>query len=293
MRSGLQEQVAHELASRFEAVGIRYAVVHGLEHYPAFPHRDLDLLVHDHQVERAVDEAQRHFESRQLRFVAQRRINGSCWCFVAARGAGAVCEFDLIPRLRWGPAILVNGPHPLSTIGIFRVDPWASFVKRVLIQLLGGNIAKLATRLDELALSDAERQHVPEMLAGYLGKQLAGTLINTIDGRDIRSFDLWGVWSYDGKDALTGMVGEWFGSLPDDETVVVRFDEIRTEAGADVAAVSAFTTFAAETPDGTELRSMNNRLTWILRREGDGWKIVHEHTSAPAGDDGKVSLRRA
>jgi len=110
---------------------------------------------------------------------------------------------------------------------------------------------------------------------------------------DVRSFDLWGVWSYDGKDALRGMVGEWFGSLPDDETVVVRFDEIRTETGADVAAVTAFTTFAAETPDGTELRSMNNRLTWILRRDGDGWKIVHEHTSAPAGDDGTVSLRRS
>ena len=110
---------------------------------------------------------------------------------------------------------------------------------------------------------------------------------------DVRSFDLWGVWSYDGKDALRRMVGDWFGSLPDDEAVVVRFDEIRTETGADVAAVSAFTTFAAETPDGTELRSMNNRLTWILRREGDAWKIVHEHTSAPAGDDGKVSLRRA
>ena len=110
---------------------------------------------------------------------------------------------------------------------------------------------------------------------------------------DARNFDLWGVWAYDGKDALRGMVNEWFGSLPDDETVVVKFDEIRTETGADVAAVSAFTTFAAETPDGTELRSMNNRLTWILRRKGDGWEIVHEHTSAPAGDEGKVNLRRA
>jgi thymidylate kinase len=185
MRSELQSRIAHELAHRFEAVGIRYAVVHGLEHYPAFPNRDLDLLVHDDQVEGAIDEAQRHFESQQLRFVAQRRINGSCWCFVAAPGVSTVCEFDLIPRLRWGPAILVNGPRPLSTIGIFRVDPWASFVKRVLIQLLGGNIAKLARRPDELALSDAEREHVPEMLAGYLGQPLAATLIKTIDGRDI------------------------------------------------------------------------------------------------------------
>ena len=93
--------------------------------------------------------------------------------------------------------------------------------------------------------------------------------------------------------ALRGMVAGWFGSLADDEVVAVRFDDVRTQAGPDVAAVSAFTTFAAVSPDGTESRSMNNRLTWVLRKEDDGgWKIVHEHTSAPAGDEGKVQLRR-
>jgi uncharacterized protein (TIGR02246 family) len=110
---------------------------------------------------------------------------------------------------------------------------------------------------------------------------------------DVRNFDLWSEWSYDGKDALRGMVAEWFGSLPDEEVVAVKFDDVRTQSGAEVAAVSAFTTFAAETPDGTELRSMNNLLTWILRKDADGaWKIAHEHTSAPAGDEGKVQLRR-
>ena len=110
---------------------------------------------------------------------------------------------------------------------------------------------------------------------------------------DVRTFDLWSVWSYDGKDALRGTVAEWFGLLPDDEVVEVGFDEVRTQVGEDVAAVSAFTTFAAVAPDGTELRSMNNRLTWILRKDADGaWKIAHEHTSAPAGDEGKVQLRR-
>ena len=110
---------------------------------------------------------------------------------------------------------------------------------------------------------------------------------------DVRTFDLWSEWSYDGKPAFREMVTEWFGSLPDDEVVAVEFDEIRTQAGEDVAAVSAFTTFAAVTTDGTELRSMNNRLTWILRKDADGaWKIAHEHTSAPAGDEGKVQLRR-
>jgi uncharacterized protein (TIGR02246 family) len=110
---------------------------------------------------------------------------------------------------------------------------------------------------------------------------------------DVRTFDLWEQWTYDGKEALRAMVAEWFGSLPADEEVVIRFDEVRTQAVLDVAAVSAFTTFAAVSPDGTELRSMNNRLTWVLRKDADGaWKIVHEHTSAPAGDEGKVQLRR-
>ena len=110
---------------------------------------------------------------------------------------------------------------------------------------------------------------------------------------DVRTFDLWSEWSYDGKDALRAMVSEWFGSLEADELVAVAFDDVRTQAGPDVGAVSAFTTFAAVAPDGTELRSMNNRLTWVLRKDGDGtWKIAHEHTSAPAGDEGKVQLRR-
>jgi uncharacterized protein (TIGR02246 family) len=110
---------------------------------------------------------------------------------------------------------------------------------------------------------------------------------------DVRTFDLWSVWTYDGKPALREMVEEWFGSPQTSPQVAVEFDEVRTEVGDTVAAVSAFTTFRGLDADGNEERSMNNRLTWILRREGDGWKIVHEHTSAPAGEGGKVSLRRS
>ena len=109
---------------------------------------------------------------------------------------------------------------------------------------------------------------------------------------DVRNFDLWSVWSYDGKDALRGMVSEWFGSLGDD-VVAVEADEVRTQTGDDVAAVSAFLTYRGLSAEGEELRSMNNRLTWVLRKDADGrWKIVHEHTSAPAGEGGKVQLRR-
>ncbi len=109
---------------------------------------------------------------------------------------------------------------------------------------------------------------------------------------DVRTFDLWSVWSYDGRDALRAMVEEWFGSPDTAPQIGVEFDDVRTEVGHDVAAVSAFTTFRGIDADDNELRSMNNRLTWILRRDGDTWKIVHEHTSAPAGAEGKVSLQR-
>ena len=110
---------------------------------------------------------------------------------------------------------------------------------------------------------------------------------------DVRNFDLWNEWSYDGKDELRGMVSEWFGSLGDDEEVLVEWDDVRAQTGEDVAGLSAFLTYSAVSPTGEKLRSMNNRLTWVLRRNADGaWQIAHEHTSAPAGEGGKVQLSR-
>jgi uncharacterized protein (TIGR02246 family) len=133
-----------------------------------------------------------------------------------------------------------------------------------------------------------------EMLAGYADAVRAKDVEAFLGlySDDVRTFDLWSVWAYDGKPALRKMVAEWFGSLGTD-TVAVEFDEVRSQTGDEVAAVTAFTTFRGLSAEGEELRSMNNRLTWILRKESDGtWKIVHEHTSAPAGDEGKVLLRR-
>ena len=110
---------------------------------------------------------------------------------------------------------------------------------------------------------------------------------------DVRNFDLWNEWSYDGKDELRGMVSEWFESLGDDEEVLVEWDDVRAQTGEDVAGLSAFLTYSAVSPTGEKLRSMNNRLTWLLRKDADGtWKIAHEHTSGPAGEGGKVQLQR-
>jgi uncharacterized protein (TIGR02246 family) len=109
---------------------------------------------------------------------------------------------------------------------------------------------------------------------------------------DVRVFDMWGTWSHDGIDPWREMAEGWFGSLGN-ELVRVEFDDVQTTVGDDVAVLSAFVTFTGLSADGDELRSLNNRLTWGLRKTDGRWKVVHEHTSAPVEmATGKVDLKR-
>lgn len=109
----------------------------------------------------------------------------------------------------------------------------------------------------------------------------------------VRVFDTWGRWSYEGATAWRETVQAWFGSLGD-QRVAVEWDDASSLVDGDMAAAHAFVTYRGLSADGSELRAMQNRLTWVLRRRaGEGWRIAHEHTSAPADfETGKVMLRR-
>lgn len=108
---------------------------------------------------------------------------------------------------------------------------------------------------------------------------------------DTRNFDMWGRFSYEGRDAVRAMAEEWFASVGTDQ-IRVEFQEVREVPGDDVMVVHAFIRFSGISAEGEELRSMTNRVTWGLRRTPDGWRIAHEHTSAPLGDDLKGVLQR-
>jgi uncharacterized protein (TIGR02246 family) len=97
---------------------------------------------------------------------------------------------------------------------------------------------------------------------------------------DVRVFDLWGEWAYDGVDAWRGAVEGWFGSLGS-ELVVVDIEVIRTSGTHDLAIIEAFVVYSAVSDTGETLRAMRNRLTWVLKPVMSAWKIAHEHTSAP------------
>lgn len=110
---------------------------------------------------------------------------------------------------------------------------------------------------------------------------------------DVRVFDLWGRWVYDGIDAWRGMVDGWFSSLGS-ERVVVTFDGVQTFVSQNLAVAHAFVIYQGESTEGDALRAMSNRLTWALGRRDGAWRIVHEHTSAPADfENSKVMLVRS
>lgn len=106
-----------------------------------------------------------------------------------------------------------------------------------------------------------------------------------------RVFDTWGAWSHEGEPARRKVIEQWFGSLGE-ERVAVTFDRVQTVVTDDLASLTARVVYAAIDAKGTELRSMQNRLTWVLKPDGDSWKIIHEHTSVPIGPDLKGLLTR-
>lgn len=99
---------------------------------------------------------------------------------------------------------------------------------------------------------------------------------------DVQVFDAWDRWRMQGRAAMHAMATAWFQSLGEDR-VEVSYSEVHGHAGAELAAVSALVTYTAVGADGKALRSMANRMSLVLKRQPEGWRVVHEHTSVPVG----------
>ncbi len=110
---------------------------------------------------------------------------------------------------------------------------------------------------------------------------------------NVRIFDAWGVWCYEGAEAWRKMVHTWFSTLTN-ERVDVTFDDVQITQGNDLSTITAIVTYAStSTVDGKKLHAMQNRISWTLKPENSIWKITHEHTSAPVGfKDQKAILQR-
>ena len=142
-------------------------------------------------------------------------------------------------------------------------------------------------------MSDVEKQ-VLKALETYKSAVLAKnaeTFMHLYDP-DVRVFDCWGMWSYEGAAAWRVAVEGWFSSLGS-ESVRVTFEDVQILTGQGFASMSAVVTYAGVSAQGQELRAMQNRITWVLKTSGHVLRVVHEHTSAPVGfEDAKAILKR-
>ena len=142
-------------------------------------------------------------------------------------------------------------------------------------------------------MSDTEKQ-VLRALDTYKSAVLAKnaeTLMHLYDP-EVRVFDAWGTWSYEGAAAWRVAIEGWFTSLGS-ETVKVAFEDVKMLNGQGFASMSAIVTYAAISAQGHELRAMQNRISWVLKTSGHVLRIIHEHTSAPVGfEDAMAILKR-
>jgi ketosteroid isomerase-like protein len=143
-------------------------------------------------------------------------------------------------------------------------------------------------------VNDPQKQ-VQQALDTYKSAVLAKnaeTFMHLYDA-DVRVFDTWGVWSYEGAAAWRIAVEGWFASLGS-ETVRVTFEDVKITAEPGFASLSAIVRYAAHSAQGDELRALQNRLTWVLKARGHVLRVIHEHTSAPIGfEDMKALFNRA
>jgi uncharacterized protein (TIGR02246 family) len=107
----------------------------------------------------------------------------------------------------------------------------------------------------------------------------------------LRVFDAWGLKPYEGLSAWRNNLESWLTGLAADERVEAVFDEPHVTRLGDMGALHARVTYRAVTPTGETLRWMHNRLSWVVVRSKDGWRVIHEHTSVPIGPDLKGVLQ--
>jgi len=118
------------------------------------------------------------------------------------------------------------------------------------------------------------------------------TFVSIFD-QNVRVFDMWQRWSYDGLSDWREMVENWFGSLGENKDIV-EFDDIQIQSTDEIAFASAFVKFTAVSEKGEELRYLENRLTWVIQKRENSWNIIHQHTSGPIDfQTMKVILQRS
>ena len=134
---------------------------------------------------------------------------------------------------------------------------------------------------------------IRQVLAGYQAAVLAkdADAFVALYADDALICELWGTWTHDIA-SWREMAKGWFAFLGDG-TSKVEANDVRITVSGDMAMLTAFLTYRGFDGAGVEQRSLDNRLSWVLRQRDGRWRVLHEHTSVPiAHEDGKGIFKR-
>jgi ketosteroid isomerase-like protein len=132
--------------------------------------------------------------------------------------------------------------------------------------------------------------HASDPFADFLAAYAAAVRARDVDAfvalydPALRVFDMWQAAPLEGLPPWRAMAEGWFGGLGE-EKVVVTWRQAHSRVDGTLATGHAILTFAAHAPDGQVLRQLDNRLSVAMRRDAAGWRVFHEHTSAPIGHE--------
>lgn len=116
----------------------------------------------------------------------------------------------------------------------------------------------------------------------------ATAMINLYDKNAV-IFDMWDQGYISNSLEWDNTILDWLGALGD-EKVKVEFEMVKIHQSGNLGFASALIMFQAISNDGTILRSMKNRITLGFTKFEDGWKVIHQHTSAPINSNGLTAI---
>jgi hypothetical protein len=177
------------IAAEWNGIGITYSVAHGIDGYPEQVGRDLDVLIARRDIARGMDAAQRVLEESGANVGRPPRLWGERVIALLDGPTPDMLEVHAVRAFTWNGSILADSPVPSERIGPFAIDPWVSFVKRIIMPLLAGASDRFRGAPSQLALSETEWEIAWERLPPLVGAPLATALLHAVAAGDVSAAD--------------------------------------------------------------------------------------------------------
>ena len=171
-------ELTAEIVAAWNESRLSYAIMHGIDEYPAAVGRDLDILVEPNDEERLLSVAREILLKNGWQVV--RPVNTWGERIVAFSGNNGL-ELHTVRKLSWREIVFSTRPEPQSSVDFFPRDPWATYVKQILMPGFRGDSDKVRSNLALLDLNESERNLIRIRLSAMVTARARATAMSIPD----------------------------------------------------------------------------------------------------------------